>query len=76
MLKLPPETKVIGFTLTMDNDKGEIDVADNNGNSFTPRTISLMQNAIAGRWITIDKIRITENGAEKKIPALIYQVTN
>jgi hypothetical protein len=44
----------------MDNEKGGIDVLDNQGNTFTPQTISLMQNAIAGRFITIDKIRITK----------------
>ena len=76
LLKLPAETKVISFTFTMDNDKGTIDVVDNQGSIFTPQTISLMQNAIEGRIITIDKIRIEKNGAEKKSPGLIYKVTN
>jgi hypothetical protein len=60
----------------MDNERGEIDVVDNEGNTFTPQIISLMQNAVEGRLIIIDKIRINEAGTEKKLPGLVYRVTN
>ena len=76
LLGLPPATKVTSYTFTIDTENGVISEACNSGNNFSPATVRLIQNTGSGRIITLDDIRIEENGSEKKIPSRVYVVTN
>jgi hypothetical protein len=73
-LKLEPGMEIISFTFTIDRADGTIASVHNAGNSFHPKIKELMVNAVPGRLITIDLIRVRVDGKEKKLPSRIYEV--
>jgi hypothetical protein len=75
LLKLPADTKVVSFVFTTDNSKGEVVRIENTGNELSSKILGLMQTDI-GRVFTIDNIVISENGQERRIPSLVYEVVD
>ena len=76
LLQLPYGTEILNYTFTIDNDAGGISQVTNAGSQFNSRTKILIANAKAGRTFSIDLIKIKENGIEKKIASIVYQVVN
>lgn len=66
--------EVLGYTLTIDTDKGDVKTVDCQGASFSPVAKEYInQYAKSGRTVTIDKIRVKDQGGrEWKIPSLVY----
>jgi hypothetical protein len=65
---------VVGYSLSIDNDEGDIETADVQGVYFSPRAKQIINsNAKAGRTITIDGLRARgPDGRVFKIPSLVY----
>ncbi len=76
LLGLNTDVRVSSFTFTIDLPNGTIASVPNEGNQFNEATLKLMREARAGRLITIDLIKIQENGQLKKIPSRIYYVVD
>lgn len=76
LLGLPRGTEVLSFTFTIDLPEDAVTEAPNYGDQFSEKTKTLMQNAIAGNLITLDRIRIKLEGNEKKIGAKAYMVVD
>lgn len=66
--------EVVGYTLTVDTDKGDVKAVDCQGANFSPAAKDFInQYAKAGRTVAIDKIRVKgPGGREWKIPSLVY----
>jgi gliding motility-associated protein GldM len=66
---------VTGFTLTADNDEGDIDEAACTGNLFSPKALNMLKNLKPGRVVTVDGIRATgPDGRNQKLPSLVYYI--
>lgn len=68
---------VTGFSISADNDDGDIDNADVQGNMFasSPKAMSIIKNLKAGRMVTIDNIRaVGEDKRSRKLPSLVYYI--
>ena len=66
---------VTSFTLTADNDEGDIDEAPCTGNTWSPKAEQIIKNLKAGRMVTIDNIRaVGEDGRNQKLPSLVYYI--
>jgi gliding motility-associated protein GldM len=66
---------VTSFTLTADNDEGDIDEAPCTGNTWSPKAEQIIRNLKAGRMVTIDNIRaVGEDGRNQKLPSLVYYI--
>ena len=76
LLQLPEGTEVVGYLFTIDLANDDIASLPNSGNKFTAATITQINNAKAGRLITLDMIRIMKDGQEMKIPSKVYAVTD
>jgi hypothetical protein len=68
--------EVLGFTFSVDDNKGDVKSADCQGAYFSSVAKDYIgQYVKAGRTVTIDKIRVKDqSGKEWKIPALVYFV--
>ncbi|MER3499023.1 MAG: gliding motility protein GldM [Chitinophagaceae bacterium] len=67
--------QVVSFTLTADNDEGDIDEASCTGNTWSPKAQQIIRNLKAGRLVTIDNIRaVGEDGRQQKLPSLVYYI--
>lgn len=79
LLQLPAKTEIISFVFTIDGDRDAIEVT-NTGSQINQKTRELLNNAIAGKMITVDMIRIRawdEQKKEfyiKKIPSAVWYV--
>ncbi|MEO8406562.1 MAG: energy transducer TonB, partial [Chitinophagaceae bacterium] len=76
LLKLKDDVSIKSFTFTTDLSNGDIAAIENNGNQISAGIIKLINGIYAGNLITIDNIILLENGKEKKVPSLIYEVVN
>lgn len=56
---------VTSFTLSSDNDEGDIENADCQGNSWSPKALNIIKNLKPGRLVTIDNIRAV--GEDKRV---------
>ena len=66
---------VVSFTLTADNDEGDIDEAPCTGNTWSPKAQQIIKNLKTGRLVTIDNIRcVGEDGRNQKLPSLVYYI--
>ena len=68
---------VTSFSISADNDEGDIDVADCQGNSWQGNTKAqnIVKNLKAGRLVTIDNIRAKgDDGKVRKLPSLVYYI--
>ena len=79
LLQLPDGTEIISYVFTIDGDRDAIEVT-NTGSQINQKTRELLNNAIAGKMITVDMIRIRawdEQKKEfyiKKIPSVVWYV--
>ncbi|MEI6949464.1 gliding motility protein GldM [Paraflavisolibacter sp. H34] len=66
---------VTSFTLTADDDQGDILEAPCTGNTWSAKARSIVQGLKAGRMVTIDNIRATgPDGRSRKLPSLVYYI--
>ncbi len=66
---------VTSFTLTADDENGDIQEAPCQGNTWSPKALSIIKGLTAGRTVTIDNIRATgPDGKNRKIPGLVYYI--
>jgi gliding motility-associated protein GldM len=66
---------VTSFTLTADNDDGLIDEAPCQGNTWSPKALSILKGLVNGRTVTVDNIRaVGPDQISRKIPSLIYYI--
>ena len=65
---------VTSFTLTADDDDGDIVEAPCQGNLWSPAATGF-ENLKAGRTVTIDNIRaVGPDGRNQKLPSLVYYI--
>jgi hypothetical protein len=71
---LDVQYEVLGYTLTIATDKGDVKTVDCQGAFFSPLAKDYInQYAKSGSTITVDKIRVKDQGGrEGKIPSLVY----
>jgi gliding motility-associated protein GldM len=66
---------VTSFTLTADDDEGNIQEAPCQGNTWSPKALSIIKGLTSGRTVTIDNIRaVGPDGKNRKIPGLVYYI--
>lgn len=66
---------VTSFTLSADNDEGTIDEAPCQGNTWSPKALSILKGLVGGRTVTVDNIRaVGPDGQSRKIPSLVYYI--
>lgn len=76
LLQLPKSTDVESFTFSIDTDNGEIHSMHNAGNLFNESIKNMIASAKPGKLITVDLIRVRENGKSLKAPSKVYEVVN
>ncbi|MBI5857798.1 MAG: gliding motility protein GldM [Sphingobacteriales bacterium] len=66
---------VTSFTLTADDENGDIQEAPCTGNTWSPKALSVIRGLAPGRTVTIDNIRaVGPDGKNRKIPGLVYYI--
>jgi gliding motility-associated protein GldM len=66
---------VVSFTLAADNADGDIDEAPCQGNTWSPKALSIIRGLAPGRTVTVDQIRAQgPDGRVRKIPGLTYYI--
>ncbi|HRG82512.1 MAG TPA: gliding motility protein GldM [Chitinophagaceae bacterium] len=66
---------VTSFTITMDDENGDIKEASCQGNTWCPAALNIVRSAAPGRMVTIDNIRaVGPDGKNRKIPGLVYYI--
>jgi gliding motility-associated protein GldM len=66
---------VTSFTLTADDENGDIQEAPCTGNTWSPKALSIIRGLAPGRTVTIDNIRaVGPDGKNRKIPGLVYYI--
>lgn len=67
---------VSSFSISCDNDEGDIDVVDVQGNQWNQRAIAMIRkNVKAGRLVTVDNIRVVgPDGRTQPAPSIIYYI--
>jgi gliding motility-associated protein GldM len=68
---------VTSFSISADNDEGDIDQADCQGNTWNgnQKAMTIVKNLKPGRLVTIDAIRARgEDGRVRKLPSLVYYI--
>jgi len=61
--------------LAADNADGDIDEAPCQGNTWSPKALSIIRGLTAGRTVTVDNIRAQgPDGKVRKIPGLTYYI--
>jgi carbon monoxide dehydrogenase subunit G len=67
--------EVAGYTITVDNDRGDIMTVDVVGSPFSLKVKEFLSKFVKpGRTVTIDNIRIKGSGGLLKIPSLVYYI--
>lgn len=68
--------EILGFTFSVDTDKGDVKAVDCVGAAFSPEVRQLLAGDIKpGRTVTIDKIRVKDAGGRiLKLPSLVYSI--
>ena len=67
---------VTSFSISCDNDEGDVDVENCQGNTWSARAISLIKKDVKpGRTITVDNIRVLgPDGRTSTAPSLVYYI--
>ena len=66
---------VTSFTLTADDENGDIQEAPCQGNTWSPKALSIIRGLTANRTVTVDNIRVQcPDGQNRKIPGLTYYI--
>jgi gliding motility-associated protein GldM len=66
---------VTSFTLTADDENGDIQEAPCTGNTWSPKALSIIRGLSGGRTVTIDNVRVQcPDGQNRKIPGLVYYI--
>jgi gliding motility-associated protein GldM len=67
---------VTSFTISCDNDEGDIDVADCQGNTWSAKAVTMIKKDVKpGRTVTVDNIRVfNPDGTTKTAPSLVYYI--
>ena len=66
---------VTSFTLTADNDQGDIEEAPCTGNLWSPKALNMIKGLAGGRTVTVDDIRaLGPDGRTQKLPSLVYYI--
>jgi gliding motility-associated protein GldM len=66
---------VSSFTISADNDEGDIDEAACTGNTWSPKAQQIIRSLKSGRLVTIDNIRaVGPDGTNRKLPSLVYYI--
>lgn len=70
------EYKVASFTISCDNDEGDIESIDVQGNIWSARAASMIRKNIkAGRLVTVDNIKVLgPDGRTTSAPSLVYYI--
>lgn len=68
--------KVTSFTISCDNDEGDIETVDVQGNLWSARAQQMIRkNVKAGRLITVDNIKVLgPDGRTQSAPSLVYYI--
>jgi len=68
--------RVTSFTVTCDNDEGDVEPVDVQGNTWSPKALTMIRkNVKAGRMVTIDNIRVLgPDGRTQSAPSLVYYI--
>jgi len=68
--------KVTSFTVTCDNDEGDVEPVDVQGNIWSAKAMTMIRkNVKAGRMVTIDNIRVLgPDGRTQSAPSLVYYI--
>jgi gliding motility-associated protein GldM len=67
---------VTSFSITIDNDEGDVETADCTGNTWNGKAQSMISRLVKpGRLVTVDGIRATgPDGRSRKLPSLVYYI--
>ncbi len=66
---------VTSFTLTADDENGDIIEAPCQGNTWSPAAMNILKNLKNGKTVTVDNIRVIgEDGRNVKVPSLVYYI--
>jgi len=66
---------VVSFTIAADNADGDIEEAACQGNTWSPKALSIIRGLSGGRTVTVDNIRaVGPDGKSRKIPGLVYYI--
>jgi len=66
---------VTSFTITVDDENGDIQEAACQGNTWSPKALSMVRGVTAGRMVTVDNIRAQgPDGKNRKVPGLVYYI--
>jgi gliding motility-associated protein GldM len=66
---------VTSFTLTADDENGDVVEAPCQGNTWSPKALSVIRGLTGGRTVTIDNVRVLcPDGQNRKIPGLVYYI--
>jgi len=67
---------VTSFSISCDNDEGDIDVAECQGNTWSAKAVTMIKKDVKpGRTITIDNIRVLNpDRTTKTAPSLVYYI--
>ncbi len=68
--------KVVSFSVTCDNDEGDVDVRDCQGNLWSAAASTMLRkNVKPGRLVTLDNIRVQgPDGRVTTAPSLVYYI--
>jgi gliding motility-associated protein GldM len=66
---------VVSFSISADNDEGDIETADCQGNSFNQKAQAILKNLKPGRTLTVDGIyAIGPDQRRRHLPSLVYYI--
>ena len=66
---------VTSFTLSADDENGDIQEAPCTGNTWSPKALNIIRGLTGGRTVTVDNIRaVGPDGKNRKIPGLVYYI--
>jgi len=67
---------VVSFSITCENDEGDLDTEKGTGNLFTPKIKEMLRrDAKSGRTLTVDEIRVLgPDGKTTGAPSLVYYI--
>lgn len=66
---------VTSFSISVDNDEGDIVTADNQGNTWNAKTLALLKDVKPGRTLTVDAIyAVGPDGRRRHLPSLVYYI--